>query len=198
MFAAVQSFGYATAPFSTIDDASWSAAAQSNVMVIPQLSHDLFTEMTPAQRQIVVDFVNRGGTLITVIDASARGYNQRFLDGLFGTFLRTEGGAQPELSADATGTSFEGGASALIEFVNGLVLTSIPKPFRAVYSSEGFHGVGTVSEVTVMRPTTAASTAKGQIIVLGYDWTFGAPVGPIDGGWIDVLHRALRFASSSF
>ena len=198
MFAAVQSFGYAIAPFSSLDDATWAAAAQSNVMVIPQLSHDLFTVMTAAQRQIVVDFVNRGGTLITVVDGGDRQYNQQFLNRLFGTFLRRDGAEQPKLSADATGTSFEGGASALIEFVPGLLLSSIPKPFLGVYVSEGFGGVGTVSEVTVIRPTTAASTAKGQIIVLGFDWTFGAPVGAIDGGWIDVLHRALKFDSSSF
>ena len=109
-----------------------------------------------------------------------------------------EKGEKPKLSADATGTSFEGGASALVEFVPGLLLSSIPRPFLGVYLSEGFGGVGTVSEVTVIRPTTAASTAKGQIIVLGFDWTFGAPVGTVDGGWTDVLHRALEFASRSF
>jgi hypothetical protein len=198
MFAAVQSFGYAIAPFSSLDDATWAAAAQSNVMVIPQLSHDLFSVMSAAQRQTVVDFVNRGGTLITVIDGGDRQNNQQFLNQLFGTFLRRSGAEQPKLSADATGTSFAGGASALVEFTPGLLLSSIPKPFLGVYLSEGFGGVGTVSEVTVIRPTTATSAATGQIIVLGFDWTFGAPVGPLDGGWNDVLHRAIQFASSSF
>ena len=198
MLAAVQSFGYAIAPFSSLDDATWAAAAQSNVMVIPQLSHDLFSVLSAAQRQTVVDFVNRGGTLVTVIDNGDRQNNQRFLNSLFGISLRVNGAEQPTLSADATGTSFEGGAATLIEFTPGLLVSSIPKPFLGVYQSAGFGGVGTVSEVTVIRPTIAAFTAKGQIIVLGFDWTFGAPVGPLDGGWIDVLHRALTFASSSF
>ena len=198
MFAAVQSFGYATAPFSSLDDAAWTAAAQSNVMIIPQLSHDLFSVMSAVQRQTVVDFVNRGGTLVTVVDAGDRQNNQQFLNRLFGMSVIRSGAEQPKLTADAAGTSFEGGASALIEFVPGLLVSSIPKPFRGVYVSEGFGGVGPVSEVTVIRPATAASTAKGQIIVLGFDWTFGAPVGSLDGGWVDVLHRALKFASSSF
>jgi hypothetical protein len=198
MFAAVQSFGYAIAPFSSLDDATWAAAAQSNVMIIPQLSHDPFSVMSAAQRQTVVNFVNGGGTLITVIDGGDRQNNQQFLNQLFGTFLRISGADQPTLSADATGTSFGGGASTLVEFVPGLLLSSIPKPFLGVYLAEGFGGVGTVSDVTVIRPSTATSTAKGQIIVLGFDWFEAAPVGALDGGWNDVLHRALKFDSRSF
>ena len=198
MFAAVQSFGYAIAPFSSLDDAAWTNAAQSTVMIIPQLSHDLFTAMTAAQRQTVIDFVNLGGTLITVVDGGDRQNNQQFLNRLFGTSLQRSGAEQPTLSPDATGTSFDGGASTLVQFVPGLLLSSIPKPFLGVYLAEGFGGVGTVSDVTVFRPTTGGSTAKGQVIVLGFDWTFGAPVGAIDGGWNDVLHRALKFESRTF
>ena len=198
MLAAVQSFGYAVAPFSSLDDATWANAAQSNVMIIPQLSHDLFTVMTAAQRQTVIDFVNRGGTLITVIDGGDRQNNQQFLNRLFGTSLQRSGADEPILSGNATGTSFGTGPSTLDEFVPGLLLSSIPTPFIGVYLAEGFGGVGTVSDVTVFRPTTGASATKGQVIVLGFDWTFGAPVGSIDGGWNDVLHRALRFESRTF
>ena len=42
------------------------------------------------------------------------------------------------------------------------------------------------------------ATPKGQIIVLGFDWFEGAPVGGLDGGWNGALHRAIKFAGISF
>jgi hypothetical protein len=82
-----------------------------------------------------------------------------------------------------------GGASLICSRYSWL---STSRSQAAVYTA------GLVSEVTVMRPNIGGSTPKGQIIVLGFDWFEGAPVGGIDGGWNDVLHRAIQFASKPF
>ena len=35
--------------------------------------------------------------------------------------------------------------------------------------------------------------AKGAIIFLGYDWYNAAPHGSQDGGWLEILRRALQY-----
>jgi hypothetical protein len=191
MFAAVQSFGYSVAPFSSLDDATFAQAAQSNVMIIPELPHDLFVELSAAQRQSVIDLVARGGTLITVVQ------NTGFLNQLFGLGLRIQGNFAPQISASTQGTSFEGGPATLTlnSFNLGLVNASLPFRNLSMYlafTTNPPTNTNFDSPVTVLRP---ANLLKGQIIVLGWNWFDGQPVGRQDGGWNDVLNRSIRFAT---
>jgi hypothetical protein len=199
MLAAVQGFGYTVAPFSTLDDATWAQATESQVLIIPELTHDLVAVMSAAQRQSVVDFVDRGGTLVTVIT------NTGFINHLFGTDMRFVAAASsPVVTLDARGTSFEGGPGTLQlngGFNSGLQPATVPFQFLAVYFAPPVTSPNSsefTSYVTVIRPRNLTFNPKGQIIVLGWNWLNAAPVGNTDGGWNDVLHRAIRFASSSF
>jgi hypothetical protein len=197
MIAAVQSLGYDVSQFSTMDDATWAQAAQSNVIVIPQLSHDLFAAMSPAQRQSVVDLVGRGGTLVTVAQ------NVDFVNQLFGLALVTETELSSNLSVDARGTSFEAGPLSLPANVGSLGIVPISVPLHNLGIYLGFTVPNPTStdfaiHVAVLRPVTFASQSKGQIIVLGWNWFDGRPVGSQDGGWNDVLNRAIRFGPAGF
>lgn len=197
MLAAVQSLGYDVSQFSTMDDATWAQAAQSNVIVIPQLSHDLFAAMSPAQRQSVVDLVGRGGTLVTVAQ------NVGFVNQLFGLALVTETELTSNLAVDARGTSFEAGPLSLPANVGSLGIVPVSVPLHNLGIYLGF----TVADptptdfaihVAVLRPVTLASQSKGQIVVLGWNWFDGRPVGSQDGGWNDVLNLSIRFGPTGF
>jgi hypothetical protein len=197
MLAAVQSLGYDVSEFSTMDDATWAGAAQSNVIVIPQLSHDLFAAMSPAQRQSVVDLVGRGGTLVTVAQ------NAGFVNQLFGLGLVTETELSSNLSVDARGTSFESGPLSLPANVGSLGIVPVSVPLHNLGIYLGFTVPNPTStdfaiHVAVLRPATLASQPKGQIIVLGWNWFDGSPVGSQDGGWNEVLNRSIRFGPTGF
>jgi hypothetical protein len=196
MLAAVQSFGYSVAPFSSLDDATWAEAAKSNVMIIPELTHDLFAAMSAAQRQSVFDLVQRGGTLITVAQDIG------LLNQLFGLALRIDSTVSaPEITVSAQGTSYQGGPAnlALNNTNSGLVPASIPFRNLSMYlafTTNPPTNTNFDSPVTVIRPSNLTFSPKGQIIVLGWNWFNGKPVGSQDGGWNDVLNRSIRFATN--
>jgi len=48
----------------------------------------------------------------------------------------------------------------------------------------------------VLRPAMPGFNTNGPIILLGLNWLNAKPVGTDDGGWDDVLSRAIRFTSS--
>ena len=197
LLAAVQSLGYDVSQFSTMDDATWARATQSNVIVVPQLSHDLFAAMSPAQRQSVVDLVGRGGTLVTVAQ------NVGFVNQLFGLGLVTETEFASNLSVDARGTSFEAGPLSLPANVGSLGIVPISVPLHNLGIYLGFTVPNPTPtdfaiHVAVLRPVTLALQAKGQIIVLGWNWFDGRPIGSQDGGWNEVLNRSIRFGPTGF
>jgi hypothetical protein len=186
------------AQFSALDDATWARAAESNVIAIPELRHDLAVAMSAAQRQSVVDLVNRGGTLLTVVR------NAGFINQLFGLSLRTVPADEGQITVSALGNSFEGGPQTLPIFSSGVGLVPSTIPFRGVGIYLGnsvpsdANPSGFALRVTVMRPSNQTFSPQGQIIVLGFNWLQAQPTGPLDGGWNDVLSRSIRFASIPF
>ena len=218
MLAEIQSLGYPVSQFSSLTDATWSQAAKSKVIVVPELTHDLYSAMSAAQRQTVLDFVNAGGTLITTAtnagtpaDTILHGDSLiNFIGKLWGYDITTgwssysgaPPAADPKIMWDAKGTTFEGGPDrlSLYPVTYGLDPAHVPFEWLCIYDAYTSATPTTFDwrcTVTVIRPRRGTYSPMGQIIVLGWSWWQAHP-GTDENGWRTVLDRAIRFQSSSF
>ncbi|MFN2285051.1 MAG: beta-propeller fold lactonase family protein, partial [Anaerolineae bacterium] len=184
--AGLAAMGYTVLPFTGIDEAAWSTAlAGANVLVIPELevNSNLGNDLSPAARAVIVGFVNGGGGLIEFYQGVD------FLNPVFEFSLNHSGGGDSSITAAAVGTAFEGGPASLTsnDATWGLDSSTFPAGGLAIYSSSG-----TNAEVAWL------PYGSGQIVYLGWDWYDAAPPGSQDGGWLDVLDRAVQQVAGDF
>lgn len=184
--AGLAAMGYAVVPFTGIDETAWSTAlAGANVLVIPELevNSSLGDNLSPAVRAVIADFVNQGGGLIEFYQGP------EFLNPVLGLSLNSSGGGSSSIMAAAVGTAFQGGPATLPSnnATSGLDSSTFPSGGLAIYSSGGNN-----AEVAWL------PYGAGQIVYLGWDWYDAAPPGSQEGGWLDVLERAVTQIAGDF
>jgi hypothetical protein len=182
----IRSFGIPVTPVIAYDSASLlQTLGHTPVFLVPEgdaapssfvdsLSHGTFVALR--------SWVDSGGLWIGIPDFDGAS----LVDSVFGYGL-SEGTSSRTYQlnrTDANGTPFEDGPGLIWE--NDGVYTIDPDvlPPEAQIVYQGANG-GVV--------LTIIPRGKGAIILLGYDWYNAAPHGSQDGGWIDVLRRALRY-----
>jgi hypothetical protein len=132
-----------------------------------------------AAQSAIADYVTSGGSLIIHGDGSS---GISLLNGLFGFALSILGYASSQLDAAvAAGTPFEGGPASLPDpsYTPGVARSSLPAGALDLYHDTDSNYVFTVP------------FGAGQITRLGWDWFNAVPLGSEDGGWIEVLGRAV-------
>jgi Ca2+-binding RTX toxin-like protein len=183
--------GHSVTTFTDISAAGFTAAlAGKDVLLIPeQETMDLAPDLSEAARNVIRDFVSRGGRFVINGDHSFGGADNdgaaQLLNSLFG-FSTTEASALAgpyAKTAAAGGTQFSAGPATLPlnNGTNGLSKTSLPAGARSLYED------ATQSVVTLF------THGSGSVIFLGWDWFNSNPpnAGGQDGGWQIVLDLAV-------
>lgn len=177
--------GYSPYPvFGTSADDLEDSLAGKGVLVIPEMENgDLGSDLSDDAVAVLNTFIENGGVIV------AMGQNDGdktsgFINALLGTSVNnTENGSEAMIQDDAEGTSFTG-AQPRLPYGNGtypLDASSLPDTAKVIYQNG--------SEVWV----AAFESGLGGIVFLAYDWYDSRPVGLQDGGWNDILARALAY-----
>jgi hypothetical protein len=181
----LKSFGLTVVPVNAIDSAAIATALTgTGVFIMPEEEVlAVASVLTAGAKTAIRRFVDStGGTLIIVPDGAGIElldtlFNYAILSGSFENFTTLNGTA-------AAGTPFAGGPARIWEN-NGTYefdQTSLPAGGVAVYT--GTAGGATVGFIP---------QGRGMVVLISWDWFQAAPHGPQDGGWLEVLRRALRF-----
>ena len=182
--AAITNHGYALAPFTGTSAADFLAAAQAaRVIHIPETENgavDLNLDDDAAQA--LAGFVEGGGCLI------AHSFPD-LLNRVFGFGLLFSGSQSSTSQLDpqaAAGTPFADGPATLpaYDITSGLLVDSLPEGALALYRDDS----------DLLASVVLIPRGDGWIVYLGFDWNDAAPAGTQDGGWNDVLGRALALA----
>jgi hypothetical protein len=179
--------GWSVTTFTGITAADFRAAVKGkDILAIPELeSGDLDADLDAAALTAIADFVSAGGTLIIHADFAILANYINLLNSTFGFLLDDFNTAGPyDLNtADATGTIFADGPSTLPQNnLTGSVLTStLPAGAKVIYDDQ----------TTGDSALTLIPYGDGSIVIFGWDWNDAVPTGSTDGGWLEVLYRAM-------
>lgn len=161
------------------------ALGEIDALVIPELENsDLVSALDSLARAVLTDFIAKGGGLLVGSTSDDRATD--LLNGLFGWSLTFGATGPADLSLAAVGTAFEGGPPILADNdrSRGLDVASLPTDVVVPYVN------GTRS------PLVRLAYGGGRVVYLGWDWYNALPVGAQDGGWFDVLARAVIDATA--
>jgi hypothetical protein len=177
---------HAVAPFTGITQPAFAnALARADVLLVPELE---VADLTPAlgapALAEIQGFVNGGGGLV-VHGTGATLRATSLINAAVGVPLTelasVEGAAT--LTADTVATQFAGGpADAPGEQRDvGVPAGSLPLGAKAPY-------------VNPAGKQTVAAIPHGlrRAVYLGWDWFQAVPLGAVDGGWLEILDRAVR------
>ena len=186
VFATLEAQGNTVSTFTGITAADWTAAvAGKSVLVIPELeSGDLASAIDASARAAIAAFVDGGGTLFMFGSSAQEAYD--LLNATFTWTLSTDN--QTELypiTTDAIGTVFEGGPATL-PYNND---TSAMNPLTLPPGTKVIYEDADGSTVVPMIPE-----GSGLVIFFGWDWYDAQPTGTLDGGWLEVMDRAVSAA----
>ena len=180
----LQEEGLSYTTFSGVASTDFAAALEGReALIIPELEvGDLLPDLNDAAQSVIGDFVDGGGTLIGMWHSY--GFAD-IVNAIFGYSMETASIEEPISynAADAAGTRFEGGPATLI-FANAtdsLLASTLPVGAMSMYLDSAGNSVVTMIE-----------EGDGEIILLGYDWYDAAPAFSQDGGWVEILNRALN------
>jgi hypothetical protein len=165
---------------------------ETDVMAIPELRANLGGALQLGARAAIVNFVERGGTLMVFAGANS-GNARVFMNTVFGyAAVPTSGVAHNDLNeVNAAGTPFEGAADLLRKNTNTSAITerSLPEGAKTIYgASECVFVDCRIATVLAVIPRSA-----GRIIFFGWGWDNAHPKGTEDGGWLDLLRRAMLY-----
>lgn len=182
--ASLTSFGYTVQPFTGINASDFRKALEGQqVLVIPKLEGaGLGSALSSDAKRVIRDFVSNGGGLI--IHATSQQQLDNFLQIVFGFDVTRFNTAETSLTKSANGTAFEGGPSTLSRNNTIHGLGKLPPDSKAIYTNN-------VDNATVAIMPYGNS---GKVIYMGWDWDNAQPNGEQDGGWLDVLNRAVQEA----
>jgi len=168
--------------------ALYQALVGADILYIPELeSGDLASALSASARWVISNYVARGGALI--INGQEASRDESLINGVFGHAIAAgSSGSSTFLTADAVGTSFEGGPSPIPQnsATYEWLRASLPAGALSVYQDSG-DSYTTVAIVPHL---------EGKIIFLAYDWYDAVPRGSQDGGWDEVLRRAVLEAAT--
>ncbi len=178
--ATLASLGFTVTTFVGTTEVAWrTASGNADVVLVPDLENgDLATALSENAEQALVDFVGAGGVLI--VQGNASGRQTALLNTVFGFATSSGAGAATDLEVVATGTRFGEGPATLPVNNSTVSLLGFPPGTTGVYVSP-LHVI-TVAEIAY---------GAGRIIFMGWDWFGAAPTGALDGGWVEVLRRAV-------
>lgn len=188
--ASLVSLGHTVSTFTSTSAAGISAALSGqDVLLIPELERgNLTAALSSSARSVISSFVSSGGTLVIHGDTGTGG-DETLINSLFGfniipgyTSNSTSGSSS--LTADAVGTRFAGGPASLPNN-NGTYMwltSTLPAAAESVYE----FGTSRVSSAVVSIPI-----GSGEVNFLAYDWFNAAPRGSQNGGWLEILDRAV-------
>lgn len=179
----IKSFGIGVTRVNAVDSATLAGVlATHTVLVIPEALGGFDDSLKTGAQAVIRNWVDSTGGLL-IINHNAT--NRQVLDSLFGYALATGTSTDRGLlnAADAAGTPFEGGPAVIWDnsAVTELTSASLPAGTLEIYTTVG----GDVSVGVVAQ-------GNGAVVLLGWDWLDAAPFGAQDGGWLEVLRRAIR------
>jgi hypothetical protein len=165
---------------STLGSALNLALAAADVLVIPELEvEDLSAVLDPLARAVLSQFVAKGGGLI--IHGTTDERATALLNSVFGWTLTAGVTGSADLQPATSATAFEGGPAFLPDNdrTRGLDVGSLPSDALVAYLNES------------RAPVVRLSHGGGRVAYLGWDWYAATPLGPQDGGWVEVLDRTV-------
>lgn len=180
--ASLASLGHTVKTFTGTSGPAFSGGlAGASLLVIPELEvGDLSAALDQNALHTIRSYVATGGGLI-VFDLSG-GNTATFLNTVFGYNLTAgTGGTTTTRTGEVAGTAFAGGPATLAD-------NDATEPFNSASLPSGaavMYANGTDASVT------AFTVGSGEIVHLGWDWFDAAPVGTQNGGWLNVLNRAV-------
>jgi hypothetical protein len=179
----IQSFGNVVSLHSNIDnDAMLQASTGAMAFIIPEMETGALTPaLTTAARGTIYDYVYNGGKLICfhAIDEMCD-----FLNSVFGWSLTSAGLVwSVNIGDDAAGTGFAGAPASLAanDSTKAWSADSLPVGMKKIYVDSNADAVVIMQQV-----------GTGYVIAMGWDWFEAVPVGANDGGWMDVLNKAIN------
>jgi len=192
--ALIESFGHPVALIEgTSADAFANALATAQVLVIPELESsrnnegaDLAGALSAAARDEIRNFVAGGGTFITC--GNLWGNNTALVNAIFGYATATVSPGDSVLRDETIGTPFQHVAGSLASFTLELVTGLGNPPADAIPIHTGLNVAGSVDLVTSIPYPPGGD---GQVIWLGNDFYHARPNGTSDGGWVEILNRAI-------
>jgi len=152
-----------------------------DALIIPEQERgELIPDLGADAQTVIGDFVEDGGTLICMYNY----YCEGFVNEIFGYSIEYSKITEPISynAADAAGTRFEGGPATLLyaDATDSVQTSTLPVGAMSMYTDSVGNSVVTLIE-----------EGDGEIILLGYDWYDAAPAFSQDGGWVEILNRAL-------
>jgi hypothetical protein len=185
--ASLNFLGHSVNPFVGITASDFAAAiGASDLLLFPEFERrPLGGDLSASAKSTLTDYVSSGGSLI--INGSSNA--PEFLNAVFGFSLVYihVGGSSNRNAIDAAGTAFAGGPANVPNNNATLPLTgSLPAGTLVIYVGPSSTGA-TVAIIPF---------GSGKIIFLGWDWFNAAPIGGYDGGWLEVLDRAVEEAAT--
>ena len=191
--AALGSLGHTVATFAGTTAGDFAAGlAGADVALFPEFENgDLPAAFGPGAADEIAAFVSAGGGLV-IHGTNFGGFageevDVDFLNDVFG-FSVIDGtsflGGNASITGDAAGTAFDGGPATLPnnDGTSSLLPASLPAGSKVIYEDDA-----TLETVVALMPHDS-----GKIAYLGWDWYDAVPVGGLDGGWNDVLDRAIE------
>lgn len=173
--------GHTVDTFTGISAAAFSAGLAGNrLLVVPELeTGNLGAALSQQAVHTIRSYVATGGGLI-VFDL-AGGNTTAFLNTVFGYSLASGSAGTSTRTAEVAGTSFAGGPASLPanNATESLAAASLPGGAATMYADG--------ANATVV----AFNYGDGEIVFLAWDWFDAQPVGTQDGGWLNVLTRAV-------
>lgn len=190
--AALTDLGHTVTTFTGTAAADFTAGlAGADVVLFPEFENgDLSAALGAGAATEIANFTSAGGGVIVLGTNNGFGSGTEDVDLLntvFG-FGLVDGSSflsgDSSITADAAGTAFDGGPATLenVSATSGLSTISVlPAGSKVIYEDDA-----TTETVVGLLPFSS-----GKIAYLGWDWFEAAPVGTVDGGWNDVLDRAV-------
>lgn len=182
--------GYAVESFAGVDvTAIETALDDADVLVIPELE---LASLAPAlltdARNVIRSFVESGRGLILLGHSGGRDVD--LFNAVFGTSAVASGTTTVGASKTqaALGTTFDDGPASLpaLDATSPWRTSMLPPGALSLYEVE--HSGVLHSHVSIL------SQGYGVVVVLAFDWFNAVPVGTQDGGWDEMLSRAVNQA----
>jgi Ca2+-binding RTX toxin-like protein len=185
--ASLASFGHTVKTFTGTTGPAFSGGlAGANLLVIPELENgNLAAALDQDALHTIRSYVATGGGLI-MFDLSG-GNTATFLNTVFGYNLASGSGGISNRTGEVAGTAFAGGPATLAnnDATEPFTTASLPSGAAVMYANGANAAV------------TAFTVGSGEIVHLAWDWFDAAPVGTQNGGWLNVLNRAVREVSGA-
>lgn len=177
------SFGVQVDLIESVDSTAIAAGLVGHrVFIVPESFNAFDDSLKTGAQAVIREWVDSSGGVLII---NQNFTNRAVLDSLFGYSLATASGVQNyNLNATgAAGTPFAGGPALIWEnsAVTELTAASLPTGARIIYQA----GTGEVAVASIPQ-------GNGVVVLLGWDWYNAAPYGSADGGWLEVLRRAIR------